>query len=85
MLDHDVRVRRIATSGPLWGGTSRAFCSRVEVEMDLADADPPPSLLLEWSDDGGRTWTGSRTLALAPGQSGRSRPGWAAFASGCSA
>ena len=36
--------------------------------MDLADVDPPLTLLLEWSDDGGRTWTGSRTLALAPGQ-----------------
>jgi hypothetical protein len=54
-------VMRQVVLPPLWGGTRRAFCSRLEVELD-AGSGP---LLLEWSDDGGITWTAGRTLNSA--------------------
>jgi hypothetical protein len=49
---------------PLWAGTSRAFCSRLEVEMESGDARlTDGDLQLDWSDDGGFTWSGGpRTL-----------------------
>lgn len=48
---------------PLWGGTSRAFCNRLEVEMEVGGDLSPGPVLLEWSDDGGITYTGSRTMS----------------------
>lgn len=60
-------VIRLATLPPLWAGTKRAFCSRVEIEMEVGDATDvgvatPGTVLVEWSDDGGLTWGPSRTL-----------------------
>lgn len=61
-LENGVAVIRQAVLPPLWGGTSRAFCNRLEVEMEVGSASSPGDVLLEWSDDGGITWTGSRTM-----------------------
>lgn len=58
---------------PLYGGTHRAFCNRVEIEMEVGGDDPPTSILLEWSDDGGTTFTGARTIAVAGAQGLRQR------------
>lgn len=62
-LDAGTNVIRQATLPPLWGGTNRAFCARVEVEMESGGADTPGAVLLEWSDDGSRTWGPSRTMS----------------------
>lgn len=55
---------------PLWAGTRRAFCHRLEVELETGENGWP---LLEWSDDGARTWTGSRTLGVGNGTHLRQR------------
>ena len=44
---------RRATLPPLWAGTSRAFCSRLEIEMQPVYSVNPDKVTLEWSDDGG--------------------------------
>jgi hypothetical protein len=56
-------VLRQATLPPLWAETRRAFCARVEIEMQVGGADTPGALTLEWSDDGSRTWGPTRTLS----------------------
>lgn len=61
--DAGVAVIRQATFPPLWAETNRAFCSRVEVEMECGGADTPGAVMLEWSDDGSRTWGPSRTMS----------------------
>lgn len=64
-FDDDVQVIRQGILPPLWGGTNRAFCSRVEVEMESGGANSPGPVTLEWSDDGGRTWTGGPRVMSA--------------------
>ena len=61
--DAGVAVLRQATLPPLWANTNRAFCARVEVEMQVGGADTPGNVVLEWSDDGSRTWGPSRTMS----------------------
>jgi len=61
--DAGVVVIRQATLPPLWAGTNRGFCARVEVEMESGGDDTPGAVLLEWSDDGSRTWGPSRTMS----------------------
>ena len=66
--DAGVAVKRQVVLPPLYAGTRRAFCARLEVEMEVG-GDTPGDILLEWSDDGGQTYTGSRTMnAGAPSQ-----------------
>ena len=60
--DMGVAVRRQVVLPPLYAGTRRAFCSRLEVEMEVGTEATPPEVVLEWSDDGGITYTGSRTM-----------------------
>jgi hypothetical protein len=60
--DMDVAVRRQVVLPPLYAGTKRAFCSRLEVEMEVGSVHTPGDITLEWSDDGGVTYTGSRTM-----------------------
>jgi hypothetical protein len=70
----DVLVQRSATLPPVWGGTRRAFCNRLEVEMEVGGGGTTPGpVLLEWSDDGGWTWTGSRTMSAGSGGERRKR------------
>jgi hypothetical protein len=67
--DMDVAVRRQVVLPPLYAGTKRAFCSRLEVEMAVGSVHTPGDITLEWSDDGGVNYTGSRTMnAGAVGQ-----------------
>jgi transposase InsO family protein len=56
---------------PLWAGTNRAFCSRLEIELDTPGYLGP--ILLEWSDDGGYHWTGLRTMNDLAQAEGRRR------------
>ena len=63
--DAGVTIIRQATLPPLWGGTNRAFCARLEVEMEVGAPNSPASVVLEWSDDGSRTWGASRTMPLS--------------------
>ena len=63
-----INVIRWAIMPPLWAGTRRAFCARVEVELESGTNLP---LTLSWSDDGGNTFTGGRSLTT--GTTGRTR------------
>jgi hypothetical protein len=67
--DNGVAVLREMITPPLWAGTNRAFMSRLEVEMELGGpAQQPGPLALDWSDDGGFTWSGGpRTLQTTAG------------------
>jgi len=60
--DAGVTTIRQATLPPLWAGTYRAFCARLEVEMETGGA-APGSVLLDWSDDGAHTWTPTRSMS----------------------
>jgi hypothetical protein len=57
-------VVHIATLPPLYAKTRRAFCSRLEIEMETGDPPgsitgvPAPGVTLQWSDDGGYTFSG---------------------------
>jgi hypothetical protein len=55
--DDGVAQFRLLQLPPLWGGTSRAYCSRLEVELEIGGPRNPGNVLLQWSDDGGYTWT----------------------------
>lgn len=58
-----VNVLRQVIMPQLWAGTNREFCNRLEVEMETGVAGAPGSMVLDWSNDGGITWTGGpRTL-----------------------
>jgi hypothetical protein len=57
---------------PLYGGTKRAFCARLEVEMEVGTVHSPPNVVLDWSDDGGSTWTGGPRTMLV-GSAGATR------------
>lgn len=71
--DNGVAVLRSATLPPVWGGTHRAFCSRVEIEMEVGGPNPAGNLLLEWSDDGGWSWNGARTIPTSGALDRRTR------------
>lgn len=60
--DDGVMQQRLIQMPPLWGGTNRTFCSRLEVEMEIGEARNPPIVNLQWSDDGGTTWSALRTM-----------------------
>jgi hypothetical protein len=51
-------VARQYITPPLWADTNRAFCSRLELEMEINEAP----VTLEWSDDAGITWSAPRVL-----------------------
>lgn len=57
-------VPRLVQLPPLWAGTRRGFVGRLEIEADVGLADDAPSVLLQWSDNGGRNWTAGRTLTI---------------------
>jgi hypothetical protein len=71
--DMGVAVRRAMVLPPLYAGTKRAFCARLEIEMEVGTAHSPDSILLEWSDDGGITYTGSRTMTVGAAGNYRKR------------
>jgi len=61
--DINIDVIRQATLPPLWAATRRAFCARVEIEMEVGGTNTPGAVLLEWSDDGSRTWGPQRPMS----------------------
>jgi len=62
--DNGLEVARGITFPPIFAGTNRAFCHRVEVETEVGTEASHGDLTLDWSDDGGITWTGGpRTLS----------------------
>ena len=69
--DAGITTIRQATLPTLWAETRRAFCSRVEVEMECGGTLTPGAVQLEWSDDGARTWGPSR--AMSAGVTGDTR------------
>lgn len=82
-LDHSIEngdpVVHIATLPPLYASTRRAFCSRLEVEMEVGS--PPeglpvttPNVTLQWSDDGGYSFSGGpRQMPFGPKAAYRTR------------
>ncbi|HXI77923.1 MAG TPA: hypothetical protein VNH21_12345 [Steroidobacteraceae bacterium] len=56
--DAGVDVLRQAVMPPLWAATHRAFCARLEIEMESGGLLAPGDVTLDWSDDGGINWTG---------------------------
>lgn len=54
-------IRQLITPG-LYAGTYRASCHRLEIEMETGGATPTGSVLLQWSDDEGLTWSAGRTM-----------------------
>ena len=60
--DVGIAVRREVVLPPLYDVGKRVFCSRLEIEMEIGSVDTPGDIVLEWSDDGGVTYTGSRTM-----------------------
>lgn len=61
--DDGLPVARIATLPPLWADTRRAVMHRLELEMETGAAGSAGSVALEWSDDGGLTWSAPRGVA----------------------
>jgi hypothetical protein len=55
-------IRHMVTPG-LWAGTYRAFCNRLEMEMETGGGKPTGDVVLEWSDDDGLTWKGGRVMS----------------------
>jgi hypothetical protein len=70
-IDAGVVPIRQATFPPIWDETKRAFCARVEIEMEVGDPLSSGPVLLQWSDDGGRTFNAGRTMSA--GASGEYR------------
>ena len=65
-------VPRIATLPAIVTHGPRGFMSRLEVEMEVGDADAPGSVTLDWSDDGGLNFTGG-PRSLSTGAAGATR------------
>jgi hypothetical protein len=61
--DDGIVVLRHAAFPPLWAGTRRAFCARLEVEMEVGGPNTPGAVILDWSDDGGTTFVPGRLLS----------------------
>jgi hypothetical protein len=61
--DAGVAVIRQATLPTIWASTDRAFCSRIEIEMESGGSAGPGAVQLEWSDDGARTWKAPRSMS----------------------
>lgn len=61
--DAGVVLRRVACFPPIWAETKRGFMSRFELEVDSGTQALNQSVQLDWSDDGGRTWTAPRFLS----------------------
>jgi len=57
----------IVTHGP------RAFMSRLEIEMEVGTDGAPSGVTVDWSDDGGITWSAPRVLPTGAGGATRTR------------
>jgi hypothetical protein len=72
--DMGVAVRRQIVLPPLYPSTNRGFCARLEIEMEVGGDNTPGDITLDWSDDGGITFTGGpRTLNVGASTEFRKR------------
>ncbi len=60
--ENGTTIRRVCTSPPIHGETRRVKMSRFQVEIEsgaglTTGQGSDPQAMLEWSDDGGRTWS----------------------------
>ncbi len=63
MTESGISVLRQFITPQIFAGTYRAFCSRLEIEMEVGTAAQGGSVAVEWSDDGGTTWSATRTMS----------------------
>ena len=83
-LEGDAMIEREAIGAPLHGEGARMFMSRVGIEFDAGQGlatgqGSDPQAMLQWSDDGGRTWGNEHWRGIGPmGQYGR-RAEWRAL------
>jgi hypothetical protein len=70
--DAGLPLMRQATFPPIYANTRRGFCSRFELEMEVGAAGGAGDVTLDWSDDGGNTFTGG-PRALSSGTAGMLR------------
>lgn len=74
-------IRRVATSPPIAAAGSRLSMSRVEIEAETGvgltvGQGRDPAAMLEWSDDGGRTWSSEHWSTLGAIGAYRRRCRW---------
>lgn len=72
--ENGVAIRRVAVSPVLHADTDRMTMARVEIEAEVgvglsSGEGSDPQMMLEWSDDGGRTWSNEHWSSL--GRRGR--------------
>ena len=70
-VDASGLIRRLAVLPVLVTHGPRAFMSRLEVEMEVGTDGAPGTVGLDWSDDGGISWSSPR--ALGTGLVGKTR------------
>lgn len=64
--EDDEPITRQLIFPPLWAGTKRAFCNRVEVELESGSGGlVDHAVTLDWSDDGGFIWNGGPRVMTA--------------------
>ena len=63
----DGLIRREAISPVIFANLHRATINSFQIDIPARPGDPTDSILLEWSDDNGKTWKGA--VALADGSS----------------
>lgn len=79
--DDGVTVRRQAVSASLWAETTRATMSRFEVDFEtgvgITDGQgEDPQAMLDFSDDGGKTWSNEKWTTLGRIGTYRTRAQW---------
>lgn len=60
--ENGVQVIRQAVFPPIYAQTRRAFCSRLEIEMQSGGPTPTGDVVLDWSNDGGFSFWPPRAL-----------------------
>ena len=71
--DNGVTIPRFMVLPPIITHGQRAFMSRLEIEMEVATAGAPGTVLLDWSNDGGLTFTAPRSLSTGVAGSFKAR------------
>jgi len=66
-VPHEAVLPAIVTHGP------RHFMNRLEVEMEVGTAGAPGSVAVNWSNDGGLTWSAPRSLGTGAAGATRTR------------
>jgi hypothetical protein len=67
--ENDTTIRRIATAAPIDGGGKRVFMPSIEMSVEsgvglTSGQGSDPQLMLDWSDDGGRTFGSERWASM---------------------